>query len=189
MTDNKLNATIKAGKDYDAPWLTVGGESQEELDYHLQALVESDSLAAIAKLAKKLGALWTVSKVLGGEPTQEQTPAPQYEQPQQYQQAALATPQQQQGNPWAPNPGAATGYAQSAANEAWRSDPTIQPPHLVPPMTQFGPAKYKGGFAGPNAKNPGAPYRIWSDPRPWAQIKTLPKEQTFSQFISDKELG
>lgn len=97
MSDLPIKATLKAGKDYDAPWLTVDAATPEDLAFKLNALAESEALQSVVTAANLLKAANNVAPLLPGS-----APA-----------AAPAAPVQQQ-----PAPGWATAPAQQAAAPA-----------------------------------------------------------------------
>lgn len=129
MSDHKLNATLKGGAGYDAPWLTIGSDDPNEL----HALVTKfagvdpsvDTGAAIVAAATKFQGFWTAKDTLGaqvvspqpqGFTTQQQAAVQGYQQAAtqaapvgpatQYitgQQAAPQVPQQQAATPPGPS--------------------------------------------------------------------------------------
>ena len=56
MSDLPLKATLKAGRDFDAPWLTVDGISPDDLKMKLQAIAEQGVLEALVEAAARLTA-------------------------------------------------------------------------------------------------------------------------------------
>lgn len=202
LTEANFSFTTKIDNDL----FTIRGNSVSEFQQNLDAAAQSGIGANIKNMVTSVNGTSALNNVLGAmpvDPAQNPTPEQQSAPPQQ--QSALpqqespwnqggqqpqgqwAQPQQQapQGNGgWGQPPAQQGNWGAPQGGGDYRADPSIQPPHLQPPMTPFGPAKYKGGFA----KSTGKPYRIWTDPRPYPQIKDLPKDQTFSQFIKDSEL-
>lgn len=83
MSDHKLNATLKAGAAYDAPWLTIGSDDPGELHSLLTRFAgvdaSVDTAAAVVAAATKLQNFWTAKDTLGGQVVtpQPQQPAPQ----------------------------------------------------------------------------------------------------------------
>lgn len=199
-TESNFSFTTKINGDL----FTIRGNSVEEFASNLQS-VGPDLGALIAGAVTAAQAGGTVGSKLGATPVDppatQQAPQ-QFQQQQQYQQAP-----QQDNNPWGASqqqyqqappesqsqwgqPGQAPqGWAQqpsAGGDEAWKHDPSIQPPHLQAPQTPWGQAKYKGGIS----QKTNRPYRMWVDPRPWGQIKDLPDSQKFaSVFIRDADLG
>ena len=104
MSDLPLKATLKAGRDFDAPWLTVDGISPDDLKMKLQAIAEQGVLEALVEAATTLRAIHNLSN--GGVlPQPEAAPqAPAQQAPQQSggwggqaPQQQAAPPQQNQG--------------------------------------------------------------------------------------------
>ncbi|MGO2037003.1 MAG: hypothetical protein ACTH2U_11030 [Brevibacterium sp.] len=200
MTESNYSFTTKI----DGDLFTIRGNSIQEFQANLDAANQSGIGANIKSMVTSVNNTGALNSVLGAtpvDPAQNPTPQQGSQPPAQNQQASpwdqggqqgqgqWAQPQQAQqpqGNGgWGQPPQQQGGWGNAPQGGGdYRADPSIQPPHLQPPMTPFGPAKYKGGFA----KSTGKPYRIWSDPRPWGEIKNLPKDQQFSQFIKDSEL-
>lgn len=207
MTEALFSYTTKV----DGELLTVRGNSVQEFQANLDAAAQSGIGANIKNFVTSVNNTSALNGTLGAMPVDPaQNPDPQYRQAPQQPQQQSAPPQQQPQSPspwdqggqqpqgqwgqpqqqpqqqggWGQPPAQQGQWGQPQGGGDYRADPSIQPPHLQPPMTPFGPAKYKGGFA----KSTGKPYRVWSDPRPYSEIKNLPKDQTFSQFIKDNEL-
>ena len=180
--------------------LTVRGDSVQEFGQNIQAL-SADIGALISQMEQGLNAGGTLNQTLGAtpvdppsnpEPQQAQQAAPTQQDPGPWGNAPQGNgqwgqpPQQQGGNNWGQPPAQQGGWGQpqqGGGAEAWRADASIQPPHLQPPMTPFGPAKYWG-----KNKPDGKQSRAWADPRPFQQVKNLPKDQKFWQWIDDKDL-
>lgn len=114
MSDKTINATLKAGSAYDAPWITVGGDSEAEVAFKLRAIGadgDGDLMSLVASAGKALQGYWTASDQLGAQaiaqealaqpvapanPWESQAPAPAFvPQQQQFQQQ----PAQPQGQP------------------------------------------------------------------------------------------
>lgn len=206
MTESNYSFTTKI----DGDLFTVRGDSVQEFQANLDAAAQSGIGANIKNMVTSVNNTGALNSVLGAmpadpaqnpEPPQQQAPQQQQAQPPQQDpwgqgnqqpQGQWAQPQQAQQAPqpqgnggWGQPPQQQNGWGgQPQGGGDWRADPTIQPPHLQPPMTAFGPAKYRGGVS----KKSGKPYRMWVDPRPYPQIKDLPDDQKFSQFIRDNEL-
>ncbi|GAA1645596.1 hypothetical protein GCM10009700_35020 [Brevibacterium sanguinis] len=196
-TESNFSFTTKV----DGDLLTVRGDDIQSFQANLDAAAQSGIGANIKNFVTSVNNTSALNAQLGAMPVDPaQNPAPVQAPPastdptpgdpwgqggQQPQGQWSQQPQQGGNNNWGQPPQQAqTGWGQPQGGGDWRADPHLQPPHLQPPMTPFGPARYKGGFA----KSTGKPYRIWSDPRPWNEIKNLPKDQQFSQFIKDSEL-
>lgn len=208
MTEANFSFTTKINGDL----FTIRGNSTEEFASNLQSVTPSLG-ALLASATSGANAGNNVGTVLGATPVdspQQQEAPPEFQQPQPpapqggqqpwnpAQQPgdpwAQSQPQQpqppaQQGGQWGQPSQAPQGWAQqpsAGGAEAWKLDPTIQPPMIQPPQTPWGPATYKGGIS----KKTNKPYRMWVDPRPWGQIKDLPDSQKFaSVFIRDNDLG
>jgi hypothetical protein len=95
VSDHKINVTVKAGTSFDAPWITVGGQSEAEVAQNLRAIgVEGDGdlLSLAASAGKAFQGYWTASSQLGGVPVATETtqPAAPAAQPVPQQQAAPA---------------------------------------------------------------------------------------------------
>lgn len=146
MSDHKFNATLKAAQGYDAPWLTIGADSPDELRANLAGFAgldaNTDAAALVTAAASKLQSFWTAKDTLGGQvvaPPQSFTPQ-QAANVQQYQQsaaqpapvgpatqylsgqpAAPAVPQQQAAQPPAPScvHGPMTHRTGTGAKGAW----------------------------------------------------------------------
>lgn len=204
MTESNYSFTTKI----DGDLFTVRGDSVQEFQQNLDAAAQSGLGANIKNMVTSVNNTGALNGVLGAMPVdpaqnppaqQEQAQPPAQQPPQQGGQGPWdqggQQPQGQWGQPpqapqqgngqWGTPPPQQGGWGgQPQGGGDWRADPSIQPPHLQPPQTPFGPAKYKGGYG----KSNGKPYRMWVDPRPYPQVKDLPKEQKFSQFIRDNEL-
>ena len=203
---NATEANYSFTTKVDGDLFTIRGNSVQEFQANLDAASQSGIGANIKNMVTSVNNTGALNSTLGAMPVDPaqnpEPPAQQAQQPQngpspwdqggQQPQGQWGQPPQQpqgqapQGNGgWGQPPQQQGGWgAAPQGGGDYRADPTIQPPHLQPPMTPFGPAKYKGGFA----KGSGKPYRVWSDPRPYPEIKNLPKDQQFSQFIKDSEL-
>ena len=200
MTESNYSFTTKI----DGDLFTVRGNSVSEFQQNLDAAAQNAIGANIKNFVTSVNNTGALNSVLGAMPVDpaQNPPAQQEQAPQQdgtpwqqngqQAQGQWAQPQQdqqsqpQQGNGgWGQPPAQQGGWGgQPQGGGDYRTDPSIQPPHLQPPMTPFGPAVYKGGIS----KSTGRPYRMWADPRPYSQVKDLPKDQKFSQFIRDNEL-
>lgn len=174
MSDNpKINVSLKL--DGAKPWVTVYGDSAEELAYHLdQVAAQGIGPKAAAALAS-LMAGFEVGGQLGGQqvasapvaaPQAAPAPAPQapsadpWGQPQQAAPPAWAQPQQQAPAPgYAPAP-AAPAPAPAAAPGA------VQGPFLSG-LGQYAVAK--------SGNSNGRAWNAWLDPRPKNQIDMIPK--------------
>lgn len=133
MPDHKYQTTIKAGTAYDAPWITISGDSDADLAFNLKAFTgtqTADTAELAVEAAVKLQNLWAVHDQLGGTPfpTSGQQAPPAFV-PQQTQPAAF-TPQTQ---------AAVQQYQQSAAA------PQAAPAAATPPapVCQHGQMVYR----------------------------------------------
>lgn len=61
MSELPIKATLKAGKDYDAPWITVDGADPADLTFKLNGLAEAGALQAVVDAANLLKAANVVS--------------------------------------------------------------------------------------------------------------------------------
>lgn len=67
-TDAPYSLTLKAGKDFDAPWLVVKAATVTELHDKVQALDEGAVFATIGNAAKSMHAAYVLGKTLGAKP-------------------------------------------------------------------------------------------------------------------------
>lgn len=99
--DLPLKATLKAGKDYDAPWLTVDAHDPSDLKLKLDGIAESGALQSLIETANALKAANNAAPLLNhAEPPAQQQAAPapvQNSWGQSPQQQAPAQQPQQQG--------------------------------------------------------------------------------------------
>lgn len=189
----------------DGDLFTVRGESVQEFQANLDAAAQSGIGANIKNFVTSVNNTSALNGTLGAMPVDPaQNPAPQaqaqsappqqqspWDQGNQQPQGQWGQPPQQQAQPqqgnggWGQPPAQQGGWGgQPQGGGDWRADPSICPPGMTPPQTPFGEAVYKGGYA----KSTGKPYRMWADPRPYAQVKDLPRDQKFTAFIKDSEL-
>ena len=136
MSDHKLNATLKAGQGYDAPWLTIGSDDPGELHSLLTRFAgvdaSVDTAAAVVAAATKLQNFWTAKDTLGGQ---------------------VVTSQQQQQ----PAPGPATQFIsgqQAAPQQPVQRQAQTQGPG---PSCQHGPMAWRQGVS----KKSGKEYKGW----------------------------
>lgn len=172
-TEALFSVTVKSAQ---GNLVTVRGNSVEEFTANVISATDAGLGALVNELETNVKAGGTVNRELGATPvdlptTQAAPQAPQAAQNTQTQPAPQAAPQeasQAPGEPltWGQQPPAGDPLG---VNDAWRNDPTIQPPHLTPPETPFGPATYHGGVS----QRTGRPYRMWRDPRPFPQIRDM----------------
>ena len=96
MSDLPLKATLKAGRDFDAPWLTVDGISPDDLKMKLQLVAEQGVLEALVDAATTLRAIHNLAAG-GVTPPPAAAPSAPPAAPQQsgWGQQAPAQPQQQ----------------------------------------------------------------------------------------------
>jgi len=75
----KYRATLKAGKDFDAPWLTIGSDDAGELEMLLQTLERNTTFATLGRLAANFAGQFNLGKGLGATntaaPVSEPTPS------------------------------------------------------------------------------------------------------------------
>lgn len=73
-----LRATLKAGSDYSAPWLTIDAETPDELSARLSAVTSSGVLQVFVEAANALKGAYNASPVLPGG---QEAAVPQQQQP------------------------------------------------------------------------------------------------------------
>lgn len=71
----KVVATLKAGRDFDAPWLVFHGASSDEVEAEIQNAMNSDLMALMGRAAKEFSATTTVGSTLGGTIVSSTPPA------------------------------------------------------------------------------------------------------------------
>lgn len=77
MAEGKIVATLKAGRDYDAPWITIGADTPAELAALVDAAGQAGLGALVANAARGLQSVYNVAAT--GQVTQvgyEQNAAP-----------------------------------------------------------------------------------------------------------------
>ena len=81
MSELPLKATLKAGKDFDAPWLTVDAHDPDDLELKLNAIANGGAPQALIEAANALKAANNAAPLLPqGQPAQQapaQQPPPQ----------------------------------------------------------------------------------------------------------------
>lgn len=102
----KYRATLKAGKDFDAPWLTIGSDDAGELEMLLQTLERNTTFATLGRLAANFAGQFNLGKGLGATNTAAPVSEPAYNGGTMAQ-AAPAAPVQQYAQPAAPAAAAA----------------------------------------------------------------------------------
>lgn len=65
MAEGKIVATLKAGNGYEAPWVTIGADSPEELVSLVDRAGQAGVGASVANAAKGLQATYAVADALG----------------------------------------------------------------------------------------------------------------------------
>lgn len=128
MPDHKYQVTIKGGSGKDAPWITISGDTENDLAFNLRAFTGTqspDSAELTAEAAIKLQNLWAIKDQLGGAAVQPgatgQPPAftPQQQaNVQQYQQSAAAPQQPQPPQPAQQAPAPVCKHGQMVYREA-----------------------------------------------------------------------
>ena len=63
--ESAFTGTIKGGKDFDAPWVVVRGDSEQEYESRLLALESGGSLATMGRLTTMFAAQYNLGKGLG----------------------------------------------------------------------------------------------------------------------------
>lgn len=99
MTEHSISATLKAGRDFDSPWVVVYGDTPDEVEFKLKNL--GGVLDATVQAAAELRTLQLATSELGA--TQVQAPAAPAQQPAGWQ----ASPAQAQPSWSQPAPAAA----------------------------------------------------------------------------------
>jgi hypothetical protein len=64
-TEPAYTATIKAGTEFDAPWLVVRADDAAQLELNLQIVESNTTFATLGRLAAKFGAQFRLGKGLG----------------------------------------------------------------------------------------------------------------------------
>ena len=65
MAEGKVVATLKAGRDYDAPWITIGADTPEELAVLVDRAGQAGLGAAVANAAKGFQGTYNVAGATG----------------------------------------------------------------------------------------------------------------------------
>ena len=78
MTEAKYTATIKAGGEFDAPWLVVRADDAAELELDLQVIEQNTTFASLGRLAAAFGAQFRLGKGLGAQGVEAPQSNPQY---------------------------------------------------------------------------------------------------------------
>lgn len=118
MSEAPLKATLKAGRDFDAPWLTVDGNTPDDLKAKLDNIANNGLLQSLVSVADLLKATNNAGPVLA-PPQQQAQQAPAnngWGQPQQQPQVTNAPPQQQQ---------------QAPRQAGWQANATLHPEGLA----------------------------------------------------------
>jgi hypothetical protein len=66
-TEPAFTATIKAGTEFDAPWLVVRADDAAQLELNLQVVESNTTFATLGRLAAKFGAQFRLGKGLGAQ--------------------------------------------------------------------------------------------------------------------------
>lgn len=134
-TEPAYTATIKAGKDFDAPWLVVRADDAAQLELNLQIVENNSTFATLGRLAANFAGQFNLGRGLGAQGVAAPVSAP------------VAAPQYGGGSMAAPAPAAAPAYSAPAA-------PAAGAPAGVPLVLGI-PAKWidKGSW------------KAWADPR------------------------
>ena len=155
MSDRKLSFSFKGGVGYEAPLFSIGGDSVEELNYQLDALINAGSLqkAAAIAIAFQNGYRSLRHGDTGGqEPPQETYSQPPVgAQPSGGYQGPPASQTAPQGDPWASQPPPQDPWANQGPPPAWagggqqqQQQPPPQQGGGRPPVCQCGqPMEYK----------------------------------------------
>lgn len=83
MTDNNFKVTLKSGEGFAAPWITIAGDSEAEVAFHLKAAIGGDPVATdlfglVAEAAAALKGQYTANDVLVA-PVVQAAPAPAFQ--------------------------------------------------------------------------------------------------------------
>jgi len=136
MSDLPIKATLKAGSDFSAPWLTVDAATPEELEQRLYTLANGSALAAVVEAANVLKAANNAAPLL---PSGAEAQAPA---------AAPAAPAQPQG--W--------GAPAAAAQPAQQAGVVLHPTDVCPVDNQRVQEKVI------TSKKNGKTYEMWVCP-------------------------
>jgi hypothetical protein len=82
-TEPAFTATIKAGTEFDAPWLVVRADDAAQLELNLQIVESNTTFATLGRLAAKFAAQFRLGKGLGAQsidaPQSAPVAMPQYD--------------------------------------------------------------------------------------------------------------
>lgn len=145
MTENTTNIThadapysltLKAGKDFDAPWLVVKAATVTDLHDKVNALVEGGVFATLGNAAKSMHAAYVLGKTLGAQPESPPlAPTPATTAP-----SAAAKPAADSPSPWGSAPaGPAWGDTAPTTPAATSTPaPVAAPQSGFPPTPAWG---------------------------------------------------
>jgi hypothetical protein len=140
-------ATLKAGKEFDAPWLVVRADDEQEIESRLLALESGGTLATLGRVAATFGAAYNLGKGLGARGLDAPVNAV-VEQP-TFVQQPVAQP-------------AVAAYLMSPNTPTHAAQPVAEAPRPGVPLIMGMEAKLvKGNSAR-------GPWQAWADPRPAA---------------------
>lgn len=77
-TEAAFTATIKAGTEFDAPWLVVRADDAAQLELNLQIVESNTTFATLGRLAQKFAAQFRLGKGLGAQSIDAPQSAPVY---------------------------------------------------------------------------------------------------------------
>jgi hypothetical protein len=77
-TEPAFTATIKAGTEFDAPWLVVRADDAAQLELNLQVVESNTTFATLGRLAAKFAAQFRLGKGLDAKSVDAPQSAPQY---------------------------------------------------------------------------------------------------------------
>ena len=123
MSEAPLKATLKAGRDFNAPWVTVYGDNPADLKFKLDALVAEGVFESVVNAANTLQAVNNVAPIA----------------------ADVASPPQVE--PVRVSPGGPSGWGQPAA-PAPAPAPAAEPTWAAQPVAAP-PQQQRSQFAGP----------------------------------------
>lgn len=162
MSDRKLSVSFKGGSGFEAPLVSIGGDTVEDLNYQLDQVLAQGTLERAVALAVRFQQGYVPARRDGapGAPPARQDPAPSqpaYAQPPQQQVTNQPPPAQQapQRDPWADNP-------PQPPND-WSSVPPQADP-WGPPQGSFG-----GQQQAPQQRQQAPAQQAPSGPTPYCQ--------------------
>lgn len=173
FTEAPLSVNFKPGKDFDAPLLTVRGNTPEELEQRVNGVAQGPLFGSIVNAQTGFKAAYNVANVLGG--VAESAPAPQ----------AAAPAPAQGGFPepggWGGNvPAAPVAPQQAYAQAAAAGAPAYTPPAAAPAASAGAPFIPAFGMAATfrSGQSARGPWSAYFDPRPKAVTDAILPDHT-----------